>query len=1039
MICQACGLKAPPEARFCSQCGARLGTPDAQAIPAESREVMSELRGEERLVTVVFADMTESVRRTSGLTAEEATVLVNPLLETMVELMVRFGGRIDRFLGDGVLAVFGVPASHEDDPFRAVRAALELRDRATDLGLAVTSGVNTGRVYFGPVGSDLHEELTVMGPTVNLAARFQSSASAGEIVVGDSTAAHLRAAFDLTPVTLTIKGIAEPVDAFKAERLLDNPDKVRGIEGLRAEMIGRDSELQRLVSAFASGGAAAVIGPAGVGKSRLATEFRNHVVVAGGRWLEGRCLQLTETTAYAPFVDLFARHFPHGDRRASIIGALETMMAAGVVSSDRVDSIAPFLAHLVGTGLGDDRDLAVHESSAEVRKTLTIDAIVEYLTAWARLGDGVVFLEDVHWADSLSRDVIRALGRSKSNLLLVIAFRPDDAAAEIFEDDVPLLELRLEALSGAECQRMIEQLLATSGLPDWLEARIVERSQGNPFYVEELIRSLIQKGAIARSASGWATAGDTIELDLPESVEGVLMSRFDRLESSTRRAAKAASVLDRSFDETTFSAIAGHGLVAELGTLSGAGILVAEPAPATRYSFVHALTRQAIYQNLLPSQRAELHEQAARALEDSPDQDVEQIATHYAASRNHLKAVEYQLRAGERSLAAFTNDTARAFLESGLQRIEELDEDVRAPWRGRYQARLGELLERMALHSEARAVLESALTNGGHDPISEAGIVRLVGQTHRMEADFDAADEAYDRAEQILETVDDEQAAAREWIRVQKERAMALYFGGRGRELPAHNALVASVVALHGTAAQQADHLYGQVLSSFVDDRFIVPESTVTMARQALDLAERSADPGRVAEGRFGLGFSLLWADQVQEAADTLTRAVEETTRLGAVTESCRARAYRAIALRRIGDVDAAAEASKDALAAARSLGSSYYAGHALAVLCWVAWKRGENCDPLGAEAFDAWGRFETDGVSGFDTEFAWLAVWPRVAAALQRNDFDAAVDHLRVLGTPWERPMPAGMQTAVEVALIDADRALIEAAVRAAEEYHYL
>ena len=1000
---------------------------------------MSDLRGEERLVTVVFSDMTESVRRTSGLTGEEATALVNPLLETMVELMVRYGGRIDRFLGDGVLAVFGVPASHEDDPFRAVRAAIELRERATDLGLAVTSGVNTGRVYFGPVGSDLHEELTVMGPTVNLAARFQSAASAGEIVVGESTAAHLQASFDLTPVTLTIKGMAEPVEAFKAERLLDHPDKVRGIEGLRAEMIGRDNELERLVSLLGTGGAAAVIGPAGVGKSRLASELRSHVVAREGRWLEGRCLQLTETTAYAPFVDLFVRHLPGGDRRDSLVGALAALTGDGALSSDRADEIAPFLAHLLGTGLGDERDLRVEESSAELRRTLTIDAIVEYLTAWSRLGHGVVFLEDVHWADSTSRDVVRALASSGSNLLVLVAFRPDVAGAAVFNDDLGVLELRLEALSRDECQRMIALLLATSGLPHWLESRILERSQGNPFYVEELIRSLIQKGAIAPTGDGWTTTDDSVELDLPESVEGVLMSRFDRLGFSTRRAAKAASVLDRAFDETTFSAIAGPGLVPELDTLTGAGILVSESSSATRYSFVHALTRQAIYLNLLPSQRAELHEHAGRALEHSPDQDVEQIATHYAASRNHRKAVEYQLRAGERSLAAFTNDTARNFLESGMQRIEELDADERSVWRGRYQSKLGELLERMALHAEARAALESALVEGGHDPISEAHIVRLIGQSHRLEADFDAAHEAYDRAEQILQRVHDDEAAAREWIRVQKERAMALYFGGRGRELPAHNARVAPVVAMHGTAAQQADHLYGQVLSSFVDDRFIVPESTVSMARRALDLAERGADPGRVAEGRFVLGFALLWADQIPEAADTLTRAAEETTRLGAVTEGCRARAYRAIALRRLGDVEGAADAALDALAAAQSLGSGYYAGHALAVSCWVAWKRGEDCDPRGGEAFDSWGEFEMDGASGLDTEFAWLAVWPRAAAALQRGDDDAAADHLRYLMTPWERPLPADVRHAVEAALLVREHAVIGAAVTAAKHHGYL
>jgi class 3 adenylate cyclase len=531
---------------------------------------MSDLRGEERLVTVVFADMTESVRRTSGLSAEEATVLVNPLLETMVELMMQYGGRIDRFLGDGVLAAFGVPVSHEDDPFRAVRAALDLRDRAVDLGLEVTAGVNTGRVYFGPVGSDLHEELTVMGPVVNLAARFQSAADAGEIVVGDSTAAHLRAAFDLTPVTLTVKGIAEPVQAFKAERLLDHPDKVRGIEGLRADMVGRDEELSHLRSTIGHRATVALVGPAGVGKSRLASEFRSHVESEGGLWLEGRCLLLTETTGYAPFLDLFARHLDRTDL-TSLESSLQGLVESQALSSARVAEIAPFLAHMLGLSFGDDRDLLVQESDADLRKTLTIDAIVEYLRAWARLGPVTVFLEDMHWADPLSRETISALHAIPEGPIVVLAaYRPDISGTDLFGQSVGTLrELTLGELSRSESQRLISMLLDISGIPEHLESQILERGQGNPFYVEELIRSLIQKGSITRLDGRWVVSAESTDLDLPQSVEGVVMSRFDRLPPATRRAAKAASVLDRAFGEPLFAQLAGDELTSGTGDAGG--------------------------------------------------------------------------------------------------------------------------------------------------------------------------------------------------------------------------------------------------------------------------------------------------------------------------------------------------------------------------------------------------------------------------------------------------------------------------------------
>jgi hypothetical protein len=200
-------------------------------------------------------------------------------------------------------------------------------------------------------------------------------------------------------------------------------------------------------------------------------------------------------------------------------------------------------------------------------------------------------------------------------------------------------------------------------------------------------------------------------------------------------------------------------------------------------------------------------------------------------------------------------------------------------------------------------------------------------------------------------------------------------------------------------------------------------------------LAERGADPGRVAEGRFVYGFSLLWADQVEEAAEVLARAVEETTRLGTVTEGCRAKVYRAIALRRLGAVDAAEEAAIEAREAAAAIDSEYYTGHALAVLCWAAWKRGdEDADRIGEEAYRAWGVFERDGDRGLDTEFAWLAVWPRAEDAFDREDFAAAVDHLRHVLVSWERPMPAGLAEVVRRAVESGDPELLAESIRGAE-----
>ncbi|MDX1449587.1 MAG: AAA family ATPase, partial [Acidimicrobiia bacterium] len=781
------------------------------------------------------------------LDAEQATRLVNPLLETMVELMVRYGGRIDRFLGDGVLAVFGVPAAHEDDPIRAVRAAMELKERATELGLAVTAGVNTGRVYFGPVGSDLHEELTVMGPTVNLAARFQGKADAGEVIVGASTATHLAAAFELTPLTLQIKGIAEPVPAFTATRLLDHPDKVRGIEGLRAGLVGRDAELERLRNGL--GRTMAVFGDAGVGKSRLAAEFRQFVEAEGGLWLEGRGLQLAETTAYGPVVDLFRRHLgpePVTPLRSN----LDQLVDAGDLEPKRREEIEPFLVHLLGSSLGDQRDTQVTESDPEQRLALTADAVAAYLAAMAASQRVVVFFDDLHWSDPLSHAVIRTVGeRLHGQITLLLASRPGFDLASVAPPEA-VERIDLAELSADDTRHLARTLLEISGIPAWLETAILNRASGNPFYLEELIRSLIQRGQITRVDGQWTVTSPDVEVELPESVEALLMSRVDRLPDPTRRAARAASVLDRTFTTEVFGQLA-PGSTGELGLLAGAGILKSE---GDGYTFVHALTRQAIYSSLLPSQRSELHERAGRVLA-AADADLDQIAHHYAQSLNHPKAVEFLSRAGDQALESYSTDTAQTHLERALARTEDLDEADRSAWRWKINASLGEVFERMARHAEARRHLHAALDEMPPDPVAMARAWRFIGMAHRLEGAMDEAHEALDRAEQVLEdTPDPDDAALRqEWIRVQKERAFALYFGGRGRELPAHNAQLTPVVEQYGTAAQLADHLYGQVLASFVDDAFVVPAETVAMARRALGIAEVEASPGRVAEGRFAL------------------------------------------------------------------------------------------------------------------------------------------------------------------------------------------
>lgn len=1017
--CQACGRLAAADARFCSGCGASLEA--APQIAEETRPlVMSTLRGEERLVTVVFADLTESVRRTLDLSPEEATALVGPLLEAMVELMMRHGGRIDRFLGDGVLAVFGVPAAHEDDPIRAVRAAMELRERAASLGLAVTAGINTGRVYFGPVGSDLHEELTVMGPTVNLAARLQSAAAANQIMVGAATHAHTHRAFHLERVTLTVKGIDEPVTAYLAEYEADLPEKVRGIEGLRADLVGRDQELKTLEGLLdGSRHTVALIGEAGVGKSRLASELCRLAASRSYTWLEGRCLELTRHLPYGPFVDLFRRHLG----AASPVESVEALVEAGCLDVDQAAGMAPFIAHLLGGDLGDERDLRVTGADPDQRQRLTISAVVDYLAATARLSPTVVFIEDLHWGDGASVRAVEQLHRQAGELplILALAYRPgeDQPTSALMERlGATVQEMRLRELSTDESRTLIDRLLERSGISDLLAGQIASHSGGNPFYVEEIVRTLIQRGALVRDNGAWKPTGDVGQVPLPESVEGLLMSRFDRLPSPLKQAARVASVIGEGSTPDLVDAVAGPNAGASLPALVEAGIAIARgEGAAAEYGFTHALTRQAIYSSLLPSHRTELHGRTAEALEAAGSVEVSRLAHHYGLGADDAKAVHYQVAAAEQAMAAYANDAAHHHLARAHERVEALPTPDQPGWRARIRMDLGEVLERQAEHEAARAQLLRALEDLGDQPSDEAKVWRILGQTHRLQGSLETAHECYDRAEESLARVDrrDSTEAHRAWIDIQQERSLALYFGGRGRELPDHNARITPVVESYGSIAQRVDLRSVMLLDRFAHKRWVLDADDVEFARGTLELARSGTDPQRIAESTFGLGFTLLWADQVEEAAVVLEEATADCRRVGDVVHENRSGAYLAVSRRRVGDLEEARTAARASLELSTSVGSDYYRGHALATLCWAGWRAGDpSHEDLGRLAYEAWGNRATHGFEGLSTEFAWMAVWPLAASAHQRGSDDQAIAHLRHVTVPWERPMPGDLAAAV-------------------------
>jgi class 3 adenylate cyclase len=747
-VCPECGTELPPTAKFCQECGSALTAASPpppreprpslttqflsfqKELPASFRDqLLTPAEGENRVVTVLFADMSRSVQTTVDLHPEDAVALVNRLLRGMVDALLKYEGRIDKLLGDGVLAVFGVPQAHEDDPERAIRAALDIRAAAEPLGLEVTAGINTGEVYVGEIGSERHQEVTVMGPVVNLAARLQGQAEPGQILVGDATYRITRRAFEFSPLTLTLKGYGQPVIAHAAKRALARPEKARGIEGLRAELIGRDAELAKLKEALAAvrqgrGQMVSLIGEAGVGKSRLVAELKSVVGSHGPAhgspapsddqqsatdhrpplWLEGRCLELGMTASYWPFLDIFREYFawdPEANeaaRAGHMVAMLRELVTRGDLSEGRFDEMGPLLGHLLSVRFGNDWDDRLKNAGPEQIKHQTFMAIRDFFMALSRRQPLLLLLEDLHWADTLSLDLISLLMETLTiaPILLLCVYRPErehkcwhlaTIASRKCADRYT--EISLRELSSSQSRRLIESLLSIENLPAGVKDTILEKSGGNPFFVEEVIRSLIDSGMVYREGVAWRAREEIASVTVPESIQSVILTRVDRLEQELKHVLQSAAVIGRLFQRRLLGQVTRKEQELErmLWALEDLQLIYQEQAvPEERYSFKHILTQETVYQNILRRRRTAFHQLVAEAMETLYNQSLEpyyeQLAYHYERSGADEKAVEYLLKAGDKARRAYLSEEAIGYFQRVLERLDRSAlGEARKDWR----------------------------------------------------------------------------------------------------------------------------------------------------------------------------------------------------------------------------------------------------------------------------------------------------------------------------------------------------------------------
>jgi len=534
----------------------------------------SRLSGERKPVTALFADVVGSTSLAERMDPEDWTQMMNQVFELMSQAVFRYEGTIAQLQGDAMLAFFGAPIAHEDDPERAVRAALDMVTAADEFArqlkaaqgtdFRIRAGINSGPVVVGNVGNDLRYEYTALGDAVNVAARAQAAAEPGTVLITAATQRFVAATFEFADLGLIeVKGKAERVHAYRVVGIRADPARRRGLQavGLTSPMVGRATELEALVRQYAVAAAgrgrlALIIGEPGIGKSRLLAEFRARVAGSNGlSWYEGRCVSYGRTLPYHLVLDLVRSvlGIPAGASEAEESMRLRAGVAA-LLGSDAGDS-EPYLGHLLG--LRDAGQAAEQmQLDPETMQGRYVAASHRLLRARATQGPIVIVLEDIHWADPASVEVLLQLLPLTTSLpiLVVAAGRAEtDApgwrlvanARATFGDT--LVELRLEPLDAEQSRALVGNLLEIESLPEVVRQTILARSEGNPFFVEEVIRMLIEQGAIAQQDGRWLATDSIASVEIPANLQLLLLARIDQLPDEAKRSLRVASVIGRQF------------------------------------------------------------------------------------------------------------------------------------------------------------------------------------------------------------------------------------------------------------------------------------------------------------------------------------------------------------------------------------------------------------------------------------------------------------------------------------------------------------
>lgn len=827
--CAACGYACAPDFSFCPKCGSRVGgeaateqspvqapKPSAKAVtPVLPRPDADRPDGDadRRTVTVLFADLSGFTALSERFDPEIMQTLQNQLFEELTDAVQAFGGFVDKFLGDALLALFGAPAAHEDDPERALRAALDMMRRATrvgerldvaaDIPLRLHIGINTGQVVTGGIGAGDAKSYSVTGDTVNIAQRLQGLAAPGEVLVGPLTHRLTRHAFSYAALgDVALRGKAGQVAVHRLLAPLAAPRAARGLEalGLGAALVGRDAELSRLLETLgmACDGAAQLVqlvGEAGIGKSRLVGEFvarinddeRFEAVAVR----QAACSPLGEQS-YGALAAILRSAYGIGHQDSA--EETRTKLAAALtdlgIAQDEAARMTPLFLHILG--LGDPTGALRHVEPDQLRRQI-LHAIRTIFERRLELSPLLIIVEDLHWADAVSIEALRfVMDRlERRRLMLLVTHRPTPDMEQLDSGRISHSTLRLAPLGTDVSGALVDALLGRSrnSSSAGLRRRILERAGGNPLFIEEIVRSLVEEGVIVRDGPAWRVTADEATAAIPASIETMLLARVDRLPQAVRKLAQRAAVIGPRFDAGLLAAVSPDTADVEFGLdlLCDAEVIEesegAGPVWTRSYRFTQTMLQDVIYQNLLRQRRTELHERIAAALEricgEDPARldDLTRLGHHFSHGVSKAKGASYLAAAGDRARAVHANDDALRLFNQALRVLPEggAHRSQRLALCERIADLCGPAGKRDAAHDHYRSVLEALTADG--DRAGAARVIRKIGRLLWDAGKRDQAAARYAEAATLLEGMN----APIEQARLLQERGrLAFRLGDHG-------------------------------------------------------------------------------------------------------------------------------------------------------------------------------------------------------------------------------------------------------------------